>query len=176
MPITADRVPHACFPHKHARICLQFYCLWQKQLRRTIYHYPALLEKLFRLFGRVPLGRAIAQYLSGRGERHCINAADVPRAQKGYLRISLTRCASCIVPVSPAMAAAERVSSACAPEITPHLCLVAYVYLRSLPAVCAELSQGVSTIPIVRADTPIIPKTSGPIVSKKTYCRKHQPR
>ena len=145
MPITADRVPHACFPHKHARICLQFYCLWQKQLRRTIYHYPALLEKLFRLFGRVPLGRAIAQYLSGRGERHCINAADVPRAQKGYLRISLTRCASCIVPASPAMAAAERVSSACAPENAPryHVETQNYASLpRNFVAAChAELLQ-----------------------------------
>ena len=69
------------------------------------------------------------------------------RAQKGYSRISLTRFASCIAPTSPAIAAAQRVRSACAPEITPHLCLVAYVYLRSLPAVCAELSQACETFP-----------------------------
>ena len=38
-----------------------------------------------------------------------------PRAQKGYLRISLTRFASCIAQTSPAITAAQRVRSACAP-------------------------------------------------------------
>ena len=39
------------------------------------------------------------------------------RAQKGYSRISLTRFASCIALTSPAIAAAQRVRSARAPEV-----------------------------------------------------------
>ena len=75
---------------------------------------------------------------------HYFNAL-APRAQKGYLRISLTRCASCIVPASPAMAAAERVSSACAPENAPryHVETQNYASLpRNFVAAChAELLQ-----------------------------------
>ena len=87
---------------------------------------------------RVGLSRSI---FPGAGRSTVSKHQTCRRAQKGYSRISLTRFASCIAARSPAIAAAQRVRSACAPEITPHLCLVAYVYLRSLPAVCAELSQ-----------------------------------
>ena len=43
------------------------------------------------------------------------------RAQKGYLRISLSRFASCIVTTSPAIRSAPLVRSACAPENAPRL-------------------------------------------------------
>ena len=87
---------------------------------------------------RVGLSRSI---FPGAGRSTVSKHQTCRRAQKGYSRISLTRFASCIAARSPAIAAAQRVRSACAPEITTYLCLVAYVYLRSLPAVCADLSQ-----------------------------------
>ena len=69
---------------------------------------------------RVGLSRSIFQ---GAG-KHSISKQSAPRAQKGYLRISLTRFASCIVPTSPAITSAQLVCSACAPEINslsnPH--------------------------------------------------------
>ncbi len=72
-----------------------------------------------RLFGRAPSGRAIAQYLSGRDIAHYFNAL-ASRAQKGYLRISLTRFASCIEKISPAIAAAPLVWTARAPGNAPR--------------------------------------------------------
>ena len=70
-------------------------------------------------FGRVPSGRAIAQYLSGRDKAYYSNTL-APRAQKGYLRISLTRSASCLEKISPAIAAAPRVRRARAPGNAPR--------------------------------------------------------
>ena len=49
--------------------------------------------------------------------KRTISIHSAPRAQKGYSRISLTRFASCIAPTSPAIAAAQRVRSARAPEV-----------------------------------------------------------
>ena len=95
-----------------------------------------------RFFLGVPLRVGLSRSIfPGAGRSTVSKHQTCRRAQKGYSRISLTRFASCIAARSPAIAAAQRVCSACAPEITPHLCLVAYVYLRSLPAVCADLSQ-----------------------------------
>ena len=61
---------------------------------------------------RVGLSRSIFQ---GAG-KHSISKQSAPRAQKGYLRISLTRFASCIVPTSPAITTAPLVCCARAPE------------------------------------------------------------
>ena len=108
-------------------------------------HLPLSVPQHFLLGVSLRVGLSRSIFL---GAINCIfSNISAPRAQKGYLRISLTRFASCIAARSPAIAAAQRVRSACAPEITPHLCLVAYVYLRSLPDVCADLPQACETFP-----------------------------
>ena len=49
--------------------------------------------------------------------KRSISIHSATRAQKGYLRISRARFASCIAPTSPAIASAPLVRSACAPEV-----------------------------------------------------------
>ncbi len=66
------------------------------------HHQAVLLSSKF--FGRAPLGRAIARYLSGRGEERCtlLYSESRPAPRKDTLRISLTRFASLPETVSPA--------------------------------------------------------------------------
>ncbi len=78
-------------------------------------HQPLHFRALHHFFlGARQSRRAIALYLSGRGDEHRFHNASM-RAQKGYLRISLARFASYIAARSPAIAAAQRVRSARAP-------------------------------------------------------------
>ena len=89
--------------------------LFREICRKTYWpkHLPPCAPQQFFLGVslRVGLSRSIFPGAVKRiVSRHC-----AVRAQKGYLRISLTRFASCIEKISPAIAAAERVSSACAP-------------------------------------------------------------
>ena len=83
---------------------------------------PYTFDRYLGVSLRVGLSRSI---FPGAG-RSTVSIIPAIRAQKGYLRISRARFASCIAPTSPAIISAPLVRSACAPEVLPKLAITVY--------------------------------------------------
>jgi hypothetical protein len=82
-------------------------------------HQPHVVPQHF-LLGERQSRRAIAQYLSGRGEAHYFNIACTARPERILAHIPLAlRLVSSTG--SPAIAAAQLVCSACAPGSLRHI-------------------------------------------------------
>ena len=94
--------------------------LFREICRKTYWpkHLPPCAPQQF--FLGVPLRVGLSRSIFPGAGKRSISNHSATRAQKGYLRISLTRPASCIAPTSPAITSAQHVRSARAPGSGAH--------------------------------------------------------
>ena len=93
----------------------------------------------------MPLRVGLSRSIFPGAVKRTVSIHPAPRAQKGYLRISLTHPASCIEKISPAIIATQRVSSARAPESwahrQPQKLTAEMTSLRTADRICGNLQN-----------------------------------